>query len=110
MAARFQEVHQKAMAKSRLGLKAKTYSSPRDKTVADTTAWMPFVLPPIGICLLGGIVFGVVSIRKWQKIPSMPQQGRMDIKDVQASARQAGRTNTQPQSGQKEMKQAWDGL
>lgn len=90
MAARFQEVHQKAIAKTRLGVKAETYATSRDKNVADTTAWMPFVLPPVGLCLLGGIVFGVISIRKWQKIPSMPTQGRMDIKDVQASARQAG--------------------
>ena len=38
--------------------------------------------PEQGLTLLVVITFAVVSIRKWQKIPSMPTQGRMDIKDV----------------------------
>eukprot|EP00286_Rhodomonas_abbreviata_P021206 CAMPEP_0181310140 /NCGR_PEP_ID=MMETSP1101-20121128/12422_1 /TAXON_ID=46948 /ORGANISM="Rhodomonas abbreviata, Strain Caron Lab Isolate" /LENGTH=185 /DNA_ID=CAMNT_0023416739 /DNA_START=188 /DNA_END=745 /DNA_ORIENTATION=- len=111
MAARFQEVHQKALAKSRLGVKAEeTFENVDVKKVKEATDWMPFVLPPIGLCLLAGITFGVISIRKWQKIPSMPQQGRMDIKDVQASARQAGTKADRQRGEQKEMKQAWEGL
>ena len=58
-----------------------------------------------GLTLLGAITYGVVSIRKWQKIPSMPMHGRMDIKDVQASARQAG-----PEREAVQMSHAWDNL
>ena len=71
---RFNEVKKKAAAKTRLGIKAQTYASENVKSASDATEWMPFVLPPLGLCLLGGIAFAVVSIRKWQKIPSMPTQ------------------------------------
>eukprot|EP00960_Hanusia_phi_P070926 767429-Hanusia_phi.AAC.9 len=103
---RFNEVKKKAAAKTRLGIKAQTYSSENVKSASDATEWMPFVLPPLGLCLLGGIGFAVVSIRKWQKIPSMPTQGRMDIKDIQESARQMNSGN----KSSKEMKNAWDHL
>lgn len=83
MAARFNEVHNKAKAHERLGVKAQTFATENLQGVHDATEWLPFVLPPLGLTLLGIITLGVVSIRKWQKIPSMPTQGRMDIKDVQ---------------------------
>jgi len=106
MSAKFNKVHSKQAAKERLGQKAQTYASEQVKSAAEATNWMPFVLPPLGLMLLGGISFGVVSIRKWQKIPSMPTQGRMDIKDVQASARQMN-----AQGGQsREMGRSWENL
>ena len=87
---RFNSVHSKQLAKIRLGEKALigTYPSPSAKNIHDSMQYLPFILPPIGLFLLGGVTFGVVSIRKWQKIPNMPTQGRLDIKDVQASAKQ----------------------
>ena len=87
---RFNSVHNKQLAKIRMGEKALigTYPSPSAKNIHDSLEWMPFVLPPLGLFLLGGVTFGVVTIRKQQKIPSLPTQGRLDIKDVQESARQ----------------------
>mmetsp|Transcript_78167 Transcript_78167/g.126761 ORF Transcript_78167/g.126761 Transcript_78167/m.126761 type:complete len:195 (+) Transcript_78167:263-847(+) len=87
---RFSSVRSKQLAKVRLGEKALigTYPSPSAKNIHDSMEYLPFMLPPIGLALLGGVTFGVLTIRKWQKIPSMPTQGRLDIKDVQASARQ----------------------
>lgn len=87
---RFKSVHNKQLAKIRMGEKALigTYPSPSAKNIHDSLEWMPFVLPPLGLFLLGGVTFGVVTIRKQQKIPNLPTQGRLDIKDVQASARQ----------------------
>lgn len=87
---RFNSVRRKQLAKVRLGEKALigTYPSPTAKNIHDSMEYLPFMLPPIGLFLLGGVTFGVVTIRKWQKIPSMPTQGRLDIKDVQASAKQ----------------------
>jgi len=105
MSAKFNRVHSKQAAKERLGQKAQTYASEEVKSAADATSWMPFVLPPLGLMLLGGITFGVVTIRKWQKIPSMPTQGRMDIKDVQASAKQMGH-----KSESREMGRSWENL
>jgi len=71
-----------------------------------TADMMPFLLPPIGLVILGTITGLVISIRKWQKIPSLPTQGRLDIKDVQASAARAGGMRTPP-GGSKEMKTPW---
>jgi hypothetical protein len=87
---RFKSVHDKQLAKIRLGEKALigTYATPSAKSVHDSLEWLPFVLPPLGLLLLGGVAFGVVTIRKQQKIPNMPTQGRLDIKDVVASAQQ----------------------
>ena len=87
---RFNSVRNKNLAKIRLGEKALigTYPSPSAKNIHDSMEYLPFVLPPLGLLLLGGVTFGVVTIRKWQKIPHMPTQGRLDIKDVQASAKQ----------------------
>ena len=87
---RFKSVHNKQLAKIRMGEKALigTYPSPSAKNIHDSLEWMPFVLPPLGLLLLGGVTFGVVTIRKQHKIPNLPTQGRLDIKDVQASARQ----------------------
>lgn len=87
---RFRSVHNKQLAKIRMGEKALigTYPSPSAKNIHDSLEWMPFVLPPLGLLLLGGVTFGVVTIRKQQKIPNLPTQGRLDIKDVQASAQQ----------------------
>ena len=86
---RFKAVHDKQLAKVRLGEKALigTYASPSAKNIHDSLEYLPFILPPAGLLLLGIVTFGVVTIRKQQKIPSMPTQGRLDIKDVQASAR-----------------------
>jgi hypothetical protein len=87
---RFHSVHNKQLAKIRLGEKALigTYPSPTAKNIHDATEYLPFILPPAGLLLLGIVTFGVITIRKQQKIPHMPTQGRLDIKDVQASARQ----------------------
>merc|ERR1711865_1322400 len=87
---RFSSVRSKQLAKVRLGEKALigTYPSPSAKNIHDSMEYLPFFLPPIGLALLGIVTFSVLTIRKQQKIPSMPTQGRLDIKDVQASARQ----------------------
>ena len=37
---------------------------------------LPFILPPVGLVVLGSIAYAVISIRNWQKIPSMPMQVR----------------------------------
>ena len=105
MAARFNEVHNKAKAHARLGVKAHTFATENLQRVHDSMEWLPFVLPPVGLTLLAFITLAVVSIRKWQKIPSMPTQGRMDIKDVLASAKQAG-----PERTSMEMSRSWDNL
>lgn len=92
MAKRFKQVHGQQLAKIRLGEKALigTFPNPSAKNVKDSLEWLPFVLPPLGLFLLGAVAFGVVTIRKQHKIPHMPTQGRLDIKDVQASAAAMG--------------------
>ena len=86
---RFKTVHDKQLAKIRLGEKALigTYASPSAKHIADSLEYLPFILPPAGLLLLAIVTYGVVTIRNKHKIPSMPTQGRLDIKDVRASAR-----------------------
>ena len=92
MAKRFKQVHGQQLAKIKLGEKALigTFPNPSAKNVKDSLEWLPFVLPPLGLFLLGAVAFGVVTIRKQHKIPHMPTQGRLDIKDVQASAAAMG--------------------
>jgi len=89
ISARFKTVHDKQLAKIRLGEKALigTYASPSAKHIADSLEYLPFILPPAGLLLLAIVTYGVVTIRNKHKIPSMPTQGRLDIKDVRASAR-----------------------
>jgi len=116
MAAQYHAAHaKKQLAMKRLGVKAtatetfQTQGKVSDSTGKDnrsTADMMPFLLPPIGLVILGTITGLVISIRKWQKIPSLPTQGRLDIKDVQASAARAGGMRTPP-GGSKEMKTPW---
>jgi len=93
IAAKLHAVHQKALALKHLADKADTDESENTveaKNSAHALQILPMILPPIGIIFLGVITYSVVTIRKWQKIPSMPTQGRMDIEAVRASAERAG--------------------
>mmetsp|Transcript_2402 Transcript_2402/g.5320 ORF Transcript_2402/g.5320 Transcript_2402/m.5320 type:complete len:218 (+) Transcript_2402:66-719(+) len=110
--------HKKQLAMKRLGMKASASAtsetfqtqahatSSTDKSNKDTASILPFLLPPIGLVILATITGLVVSIRRWQKIPSLPTQGRLDIKDVQASAARAGGMRTPP-GGAREMAHPW---
>ena len=69
---------------------SETDNSEEAKNSAHALQILPFILPPIGIIFLGVITYSVIRIRNWQKIPSMPTQGRMDIEAVRASAERAG--------------------
>jgi hypothetical protein len=84
------------------GQDADTDNSEEAKNSAHAMNILPFLLPPIGIIFLATISYAVVTIRNWQKIPSMPTQGRMDIEAVRASAQQAGGRTYE----QREMKHA----
>jgi len=110
--------HKKQLAMKRLGVKASASAtsetfqtqahatSSTDKSNKDTASILPFLLPPIGLVILATITGLVISIRRWQKIPSLPTQGRLDIKDVQASAARAGGMRTPP-GGAREMAHPW---
>eukprot|EP00285_Hemiselmis_virescens_P001670 CAMPEP_0173417406 /NCGR_PEP_ID=MMETSP1356-20130122/85883_1 /TAXON_ID=77927 ORGANISM="Hemiselmis virescens, Strain PCC157" /NCGR_SAMPLE_ID=MMETSP1356 /ASSEMBLY_ACC=CAM_ASM_000847 /LENGTH=225 /DNA_ID=CAMNT_0014379733 /DNA_START=68 /DNA_END=745 /DNA_ORIENTATION=+ len=110
--------HKKKLAMKRLSAKAtetsQTFqtqakassSSSTDSENKNTASILPFLLPPIGLVILATITGLVISIRRWQKIPSLPTQGRLDIKDVQASAARAGGMRTPP-GGSKEMAHPW---
>jgi len=82
--------HQKALALKHIAEKADIDNSEEAKNSAHALQLLPFILPPIGIIFLGVITYSVIRIRNWQKIPSMPTHGRLDIEAVRESAERAG--------------------